>query len=80
MAKLKGKPQYIKQFKLWDECLKKAGVPKVADLFKRIHAEIRKNPVHAKKAVKTNPKRDHLKLQQKRLKGPERKARVAKKI
>jgi len=32
------------QFKLWRECLKKNGVKTVEDLYKKIHADIRKSP------------------------------------
>ena len=37
------------QFSQWKECLKKAGVKSVEDLYKKVHAEIRKNPDRAEK-------------------------------
>lgn len=46
------------QFSKWKECLKKAGVKKLEDLYKKIHAEIRKNPLKKeKKADKPKYKR-----------------------
>ncbi|MCQ2817329.1 MAG: hypothetical protein MJ252_08705 [archaeon] len=46
------------QFSQWKECLKKAGVKKVEDLYKKIHSEIRKNPLKPeKKAEKPKYKR-----------------------
>jgi large subunit ribosomal protein L5e len=41
--KNKDKQEY--QFSKWKECLKKAGVKTVEDLYKKAHAEIRKNPL-----------------------------------
>ena len=43
------------QFSKWKECLKKAGVKTVEDLYKKAHAEIRKNPLK-EKAKKEKPK------------------------
>jgi len=43
------------QFAKWNACLKKAGVKTVEDLYKKIHTEVRKNPVKAKR-VNTNVK------------------------
>ena len=37
------------QFSQWKECLKSAGVKKLEDLYKKVHAEIRKNPLRAEK-------------------------------
>lgn len=49
----KDKEAYKKQFSKWDECLKKAGVKKIEELYKKVYAEIRKNPkpVYAKKKI-----------------------------
>jgi large subunit ribosomal protein L5e len=80
MKKLKGKPEYTKQFKLWDECLKNSGAASVEALFAKIHTEIRKNPDFAKKAAKKDPKRDHAKFRQHKITLDERRKRVAKKI
>jgi len=49
------------QFKKWLECLKATGAKSIEELYKKIHAEIRKNPEHAKKAAKQNPSREHKK-------------------
>ena len=46
-AKKKDKQDY--QFSQWKECLKKAGVKTVEELYKKVHAEIRKNPERAEK-------------------------------
>lgn len=51
--KKKDKQDY--QFSQWKECLKKAGVKTVEDLYKKVHAEIRKNPKKDKKE-KEKPK------------------------
>lgn len=39
------KDKYTRQFSKWDENLKAAKVGKLEDLYKKIHAEIRKNPL-----------------------------------
>lgn len=43
------------QFNCWKVCLKNAGVKTVEDLYKKVHAEIRKNPA-AVRTTKTNVK------------------------
>jgi hypothetical protein len=43
--KKKDKQDY--QFSQWKECLKKAGVKTIEELYKKVHAEIRKNPGRA---------------------------------
>lgn len=43
-AKDKEREGNDQQFKQWQACLKKAGVKTVEELYKKIHAEIRKNP------------------------------------
>jgi len=45
----KKKDKQEHQFSQWKECLKKAGVKTVEDLYKKVHAEIRKNPERAEK-------------------------------
>lgn len=40
----KDKEAYKKQFSKWEQCLAKAGVKKIEDLYKKALAEIRKNP------------------------------------
>ena len=45
--KKKDKQDY--QFSQWKECLKNAGVKTVEELYKKVHAEIRKNPERAEK-------------------------------
>ena len=37
------------QFSQWKECMKKAKVKTIEDLYKKVHAEIRKNPLKAEK-------------------------------
>jgi large subunit ribosomal protein L5e len=64
---LKGTEKETVQFKRWLECLNTSGAKSVEDLYKKIHAEIRKNPDHQKKAAKANSKREHTKFHKKRL-------------
>ena len=45
--KKKDKQDY--QFSQWKECLKKAGVKTIEELYKKVHAEIRKNPGRAER-------------------------------
>ncbi len=45
--KKKDKQDY--QFSQWKECLKKTGSKTIEDLYKKVHAEIRKNPERAEK-------------------------------
>jgi large subunit ribosomal protein L5e len=77
---LKGTERENVQFSKWLECLKKTGSKSVEELYKKIHAEIRKSPEHKKREAKKNPKRDHVKFQNKRLTNKQRKDRVQKKI
>ena len=49
-SKKKDKQDY--QFSQWKECLKKAGVKSVEDLYKKVFAEIRKDPMPVKKEKK----------------------------
>lgn len=54
MAKLKknGEDALKRQFGNWLECLKKNGATKVEEIYKKIHAEIRKNSDRVKRGVK----------------------------
>ena len=81
MKELKKTPEaFQKQFKLWDACLKKAGVDSCEKLYTKVHDAIRKNPDFVKKAQKDKPKRDHQKKRPKRLTNEQRKKNVAKRI
>lgn len=51
-AKETGRVKNNQQFAVWRECLKKAGVKTTEELYKKIHAEIRKNPAAPKKSDK----------------------------
>ena len=77
---LKGTEKETVQFKRWLECLKTSGAKSVEDLYKNIHAEIRKNPDHQKRAAKANPKREHTKYHKKRLNAQQRRENVRKRI
>ena len=77
---LKGTEKENVQFKRWLECLKTSGAKSVEDLYKKIHAEIRKNPDHVKRTAKANPKRDHTKFSKKRLNAKQRKDNIRKRI
>ena len=77
---LKGTEKETVQFKRWLDCLKTSGAKSVEELYKKIQAEIRKNPDHVKRGVKQNPKRDHTKLQKKRLNAKQRNENVRKRI
>lgn len=57
MDKLKEKSDadYKKQFSVWDACLKTAKVSSVEDLYKKVHAEIRKNPDFVSSAANKKP-------------------------
>ena len=57
MKKLKGTEKESLQFPRWLDCLKKTGSKSVADLYKKIHSEIRKNPDNVKREAKKDPKR-----------------------
>lgn len=80
IAKLKGTDKQSVQFKRWLECLKTSGSKSVEELYKKIHAEIRKSPDHVKKAVKAAPKREHKKHSHKKLTNKQRKDNVRKRI
>lgn len=82
MAKLKedGAELFKKQFSVWEQTLKKAGVSSVEKLYEKIHASIRKNPVQVRKAAPKNPKRAHVKYVLRKLTHAQRKENIAKKI
>jgi len=80
LKKLKGTEKETVQFKRWLDCLKTSGSKSIVDLYKKVHAEIRKNPDHVKRAAKKDPKRDHSKFCNKKLTNKQRKDRVQKKI
>ena len=80
LKKLKGTERETVQFKRWLDCLKATGAKSIVDLYKKVHAEIRKNPDHVKRGAKQNPKRDHSKFCCKKLTNKQRKDRVRKKI
>jgi large subunit ribosomal protein L5e len=48
LKKSSDKNAYNKQFRVWEECLKANKAAKLEDLYKKIHAEIRKNPDRVK--------------------------------
>ena len=77
---LKGTERETLQFKRWLDCLKTSGAKSVEELYKKVHAEIRKNPDHVKRQPKKDPKRDHAKFACKKLTNKQRKDRVRKKI
>ena len=77
---LKGTERESIQFKRWIECLQKSGSKSIEELYKKIHAEIRKNPDFAKKPVKASPKRDHTKFLKRRLNAKQRQENVRRKI
>ena len=77
---LKGTEKETVQFKRWLDCLKTSGAKSVEDLYKKIHAEIRKNPDHQKRAAKANPKREHTKYHKKRLNAQQKRENVRKRI
>ena len=58
----KDKNAYEKQFKLWDKCLKDAKVKNVEELYKKVFAEVRKNPERP-----AGKKRSEKKQQQKKI-------------
>ena len=89
----KNKESFAKQFSKWDACLKAAKVTKVDELYKKVFAEIRKNPAKAKAQKKQQVaiKRDtkdvnitingkHKYRRDKPLNNEQRKVRVAAKI
>jgi large subunit ribosomal protein L5e len=80
MKKVKGTEKENVQFRFWNECLKKNNAKSVADLYTKIHTEIRKNPDFVKRTAKANPKREHIKFHQKALTNAQRKANVKAKI
>lgn len=77
---LKGTERENVQFKRWLDCLKASGAKSIADLYKKVHEEIRKNPDHVKRDAKKDPKREHTKFHKKRLTGKQKKDNVRKKI
>jgi len=77
---LKGTEKETVQFKRWLECLNTSGAKSVEDLYKKIHAEIRNNPDHQKRAAKANPNRNHTKFHKKRLNAQKRRENVRKRI
>jgi large subunit ribosomal protein L5e len=80
LKQLKGTERENIQFRHWNECLSKTGSKSVAELYQKIHAEIRKNPDFVKSTVKTAPKREHIKFHRKKLSNAQRKANVKSKI
>jgi len=95
LLKKKNKDLFKKQFSKWEACLTKAKAANTEALYKKVHAEIRKNPDRVK-ADKKAPVRKQIKkaagqliqedskkkkwLRQYRLSNAERKARVTAKI
>jgi large subunit ribosomal protein L5e len=95
LLKKKNKDLFKKQFSKWEACLTKAKVANTEALYKKVHAEIRKNPDRVK-VDKKAPVRKQIKkaagqlvqqdsknkkwLRQYRLSNAERKARVAAKF
>ncbi len=77
---LKGTERETVQFKRWLDCLKTSGAKSVEELYKKVQAEIRKNPDHVKRAAKQNPKREHTKFHKKRLNAKQRSENVRKRI
>jgi len=59
MNKLKkaGDDVYKKQFNLWDQNLKAAGVDSTEKLYTKVHAEIRANPARVKKTREAKPQK-----------------------
>jgi len=58
-AKDKDREGNNQQFSQWQACLKKAGVKTIEELYKKVHAEIRKNPSFTPtKKTGIKPKRD----------------------
>lgn len=49
--------KFKRHFSRWSQTLQKAGVSKCEDLYKKVHDQIRKNPVRAKKAGNKKPTR-----------------------
>jgi len=82
MAELKeeGAEDYKKQFAKWDECLQKSGCASVEALYTKVHAAIRKDPAHTKKAKKEVKAEDRKWPRQIRLTLKQRKKNVAIKI
>jgi large subunit ribosomal protein L5e len=80
LTSLKGTEKQNVQFRRWLECLTKSGSKTIAELYKKVHAEIRKNPDHVKREAKKDPKREHVKFHKKRLTNVQRKDNIRKKI
>lgn len=77
---LKGTEKQNVQFRRWLETLQKTGAKSIEELYKKVHAEIRANPDHVKRAEKKDPKREHKKFTKKRLTLKQRKDNIRKKI
>jgi len=77
---LKGTEKLNVQFKRWLDNLAKSGAKSVEELYKKVHAEIRKSPEHVKKEGKKDPKRLHKKHTNKKLTNKQRKDNIRKKI
>lgn len=80
LKSLKGTERENVQFRRWVECLKTSGAKSIEELYKKIHAEIRKNPDRVSRGAKQNPKRDHSKNYKKKLTNKQRKDNVRRKI
>ena len=57
----------MKKFSKWDACLKKNGVAKCEDLYKKLQDEVKKNPDLQKAKKNEKPNRTHKKYRTKRL-------------
>jgi large subunit ribosomal protein L5e len=80
LKKVKGTEKENLQFRRWIETLQKTGAKSVEELYKKIQAEIRKNPDHVKRESKKNPKRDHTKFSHKKLNAAQKRENVRKRI
>jgi large subunit ribosomal protein L5e len=80
LTSLKGTERETVQFRRWIECLQKSGAKSIEELYKKVHAEIRKNPDHVKRGVKASPKREHTKFSSKKLNAKQRRENVRKRI
>jgi len=63
LKKSSDKNAFKKQFSQWEKCMTANKVTKLEDLYKKVHAEIKKNPDR----VKSTRKRDHKKTRQEKL-------------
>lgn len=71
---------FKRQFSKLNQTLTDSKVESVEKLYTKLHESIRKNPEKVKAQPKANPKRDHVKLRQKKLTLKQRKERQLKKI